>query len=339
MRIAYRTAHPVALDIDLQVKGFTALLGLSGAGKSTLLKAIAGLLPAQGMPFGDLPPERRPIGYLPQGYALFPHLSAWRNVAFGLDLPRPKRRAAACDLLARVGLENLADSAPARLSGGQQQRVALARALAREPALLLLDEPTSALDVATRDTLLSELITLIDQLGIPGLAVTHDPHLAGMADRMAVLSKGRIVQQGSPQALFTAPRNATVALLVGFRNLLPGALLVSGPGYAKVQLDEITLHAASTNESLRDGMKVTVALRAEDVRPVHETQAHVPNSWTTRIAAVRPEGSGLRLTCTSPPGLEALIPHHHPCAARLVSGSEVRLHVPPGRIRLLPASP
>ncbi|HWZ49211.1 MAG TPA: ABC transporter ATP-binding protein, partial [Herbaspirillum sp.] len=207
MRIDYRIDSPVQLNATFEVEGFTVLLGQSGEGKTTLLRAIAGLLPAQGEPFGGLPPQHRAVGYLPQGYALFPHLRAWENVAFAL--PRsPRRREQALELLARVRLVEVADHYPTALSGGQQQRVALARALARKPLLLLLDEPTSALDAATRDEVMAELISEVHDFGLPTLAVSHDPHLAMLADRVAVMSERRIVQQGSPSEVLARPNSA-----------------------------------------------------------------------------------------------------------------------------------
>jgi molybdate/tungstate transport system ATP-binding protein len=218
MRIHYRIEHPIRLEASFEVEGFTVLLGQSGEGKTTLLRAIAGLLPAQGEPFGGLLPQQRAVGYLPQGYALFPHLRAWENVAFAL--PRgPQRRALAQELLARLRLEEVGDHYPSALSGGQQQRVALARALARKPQLLLLDEPSSALDAATRDDVMAELISEMHDLGLPALAVSHDPHLAALADRMAVMSGRRIVQQGSPAEVLSRPGSAAVARLLGYRNL------------------------------------------------------------------------------------------------------------------------
>ncbi|APZ42262.1 ABC transporter ATP-binding protein [Acidihalobacter ferrooxydans] len=336
MHLRYHTERPVALDIDLDVEGFTALLGLSGAGKSTLLKAIAGLLPAHGIPFGELPPERRPIGYLPQGYALFPHLNAWRNVAFGLNLPRAQQRAGACELLARVGLAQHAEALPEHLSGGQQQRVALARALARKPALLLLDEPTSALDAATRDTLLVELIELIDRLGIPALAVTHDPHLAGMADRMAVLAGGRIVQQGPPHEVFAAPGNVDVARLVGYRNLLPGIVREIDGQTAYVDVEGLAL-AVRPDSGIVPGSAVLLAIRAEDITIVHSAVTEPPHAWQTRIATLRREGSGVRITTTGPPALEAMIAHQVAREAQLASNARITLHLAPEAIRILPA--
>lgn len=218
MRIDYRVHYPVRLEVNFEVEGFTILLGQSGEGKTTLLRAIAGLLPAQGEPFGGLLPQHRALGYLPQGYALFPHLRAWENVAFALPRGR-QRRAQALELLARVRLVEAAEHYPAALSGGQQQRVALARALARKPQLLLLDEPSSALDAATRDEVMAELISEMHEFGLPALAVSHDPHLAALADRVAVMSGRRIVQHGTPDEVLSRPGSAAVARLLGHRNL------------------------------------------------------------------------------------------------------------------------
>ena len=223
--------RPVALAARFTVQGFTALLGASGAGKSSLLKALAGLLPAAGAPFAGLPAERRPVGYLPQAAALFPHLSVWRNVAYGLDGAREARRAAALAWLDRLGLADLADRSPQQLSGGQQQRVALLRALARRPALLLLDEPTSALDAANREASLAEVRGQLRALNIPALVATHEPMLAAQADRVAVLHAGRIVQEGPPAPLFAAPADPNAAALLGWRNLFDATVLgADGPG-------------------------------------------------------------------------------------------------------------
>jgi len=164
MRVEYRLPHPISLDIALDIAGFTVLLGLSGAGKTSLLKAIAGLIPGTGTIYSGLPPQQRPVGYMPQDGALFPHLSVWRNVAYAMRGSRRVKYAKARDLLERVGLTELAARDPRTLSGGQRQRVALARALAREPELLLLDEPTNALDAATRQQVLGELRALIGEL-------------------------------------------------------------------------------------------------------------------------------------------------------------------------------
>ena len=224
-----RLARPVALQARFAVRGLTVLLGSSGAGKTSLLKALAGLLAAQGEPFAGLPAHRRPVGYLPQGAALFPHLPVWRNVAFALDGARALRRAAARAWLDRFGLGALAERMPAQLSGGQKQRVALLRALARHPALLLLDEPTASLDAATGEAIVGELIARTREFGLPALVATHDALLAAMADHVAVLHAGRIVQEGAPETVFAAPASPAAAALLGWRNLFAGSIRASDP--------------------------------------------------------------------------------------------------------------
>ena len=217
MRIDYRIEHPVALHAAFDVEGFTVLLGASGEGKSLLLRAVAGLTPASGEPFGGMPPQHRAVGYLPQGYALFPHLNAWQNVAFALR--GAQRRTQALQLLERVHMGEFAERYPATLSGGHPQRVALARALARRPQSQQLDEPTSALDPVTRDDVIAELIGEVHEFGIPALAVSHDPHLAAVADRLVLMHERRIIQIGSPAEVNANPVNGSAARLLGHRNV------------------------------------------------------------------------------------------------------------------------
>jgi molybdate/tungstate transport system ATP-binding protein len=266
MLIDYRIVQPVALSARFEVEGFTVLLGASGEGKSLLLRAIAGLLPAIGEPFGGLPPQQRAVGYLPQGHALFPHLNAWQNVAFALR--GPHRRAQAVEWLARVGLAALAERRPAQLSGGQQQRVALARALARRPQLLLLDEPTSALDPATRDDVLAELIAEVHAAVIPALAVSHDPALAAVADRLVVMHDRRIVQSGTPMDVHARPVNAAVARLLGHRNV-HGGQLVGKPGAQRLHWPDADV-SVPVQTTLPDNTAVDWHIAPESIE-VHET--------------------------------------------------------------------
>jgi molybdate/tungstate transport system ATP-binding protein len=223
MRIDYTIEQPVALQAVFDVEGFTVLLGTSGEGKSLLLRAIAGLAPARGEPFGGMAAQHRAVGYLPQGYALFPHLNAWQNVAFALR--GAQRREQALQLLERVHMAAFAERYPATLSGGQQQRVALARALARRPQLLLLDEPTSALDPVTRDDVIAELIAEVHDVGIPTLAVSHDRHLAAVADRLVLMHDRKIIQIGTPEAVYAHPINGAAARLLGYRNVHRGQVI------------------------------------------------------------------------------------------------------------------
>jgi len=278
MRVHLQIRQPIALDVDFEVRGFTALLGSSGEGKSTVLKALAGLIPSQGEPFAALPPQRRPVGYLPQGYALFPHLCAWENVAYALGGPLKAQRQAATSLLHSVGLAEQVALRPSQLSGGQQQRVALARALARAPQLLLLDEPTSALDASTRDEILAELVTRMHQLSIPALAATHDASLAAMSDWVVLLSGRKVIQQGPPAEVFAHPASVAAAALLGVRNRFCARVLRHTPerGLTQLQWDDAgqSLYAPLLS-SLSLGALVDWAISPDDVRlpPIKPGQA------------------------------------------------------------------
>ncbi|MRX50374.1 ATP-binding cassette domain-containing protein [Paracoccus sp. S-4012] len=221
------------IDMEIRAGEFFAFLGPSGSGKSTLLRAIAGFGPAPrgriligGRDVAGLPPWKRDVGMVFQSYALWPHLSVRRNVAFGLEERRVPRRQigpkveAALDL---VGLLPLADRMPSQLSGGQQQRVALARTVAIEPKVLLLDEPLSNLDAGLRVQTRRELLALQRKLGLTTIFVTHDQEEANTtSDRMAVLDAGVIQQIGTPQALYDRPVNRFVARFLGTANILQG---------------------------------------------------------------------------------------------------------------------
>ena len=265
--VHYRLAAPIALDVGFEVRGFTALLGFSGSGKTSLLKALAGLLPAEGSPWEGLPAQRRPVGYMPQGSALFPHMSVLENVAFAL---RGKQRLPqAQKLLDALGIGHLAARNGARISGGEAQRVALARALARQPELLLLDEPSAALDATTRDAVLAQLIDSIDASGVPALAATHDPAIAMLADWLVLLADGRIIQQGTPRELVNGPETVAAAKLLGYQNFW-----------------------------LEDG--ITCCIRAEDIE-ISATGAEAV------IVGVREQGSDLRLSCVAREPVTVLI--------------------------------
>lgn len=223
------------INMEIRPGEFFAFLGPSGSGKSTLLRAIAGFGPRPqgriligGRDVADLPPWKRNVGMVFQSYALWPHLSVRRNVAFGLEERRMPRREigpkveAALDL---VGLLHLADRMPSQLSGGQQQRVALARTVAVEPQVLLLDEPLSNLDAALRVQMRRELLALQRKLGLTTIFVTHDQEEANTtSDRMAVLDGGVIQQIGTPQELYDTPANGFVAGFLGTANILEGRM-------------------------------------------------------------------------------------------------------------------
>jgi molybdate transport system ATP-binding protein len=241
------------LDVSLAVAPgeCLALAGPSGAGKTSVLRVAAGLLrPDTGRVEAggetwldtergvDVEPERRRCGYVFQEYALFPHLTAWQNVAYPLrGVPRGERRERALALLERFGMAELADARPRTLSGGERQRVALARMLARDPGVLLLDEPLSALDARTRAGAARELAAVLREVDAPALLVTHDfAEAAQLGDRVGVIDAGHVIQEGSPSELAAAPRSAFVADFAG-AVVLTG-IARSGPdGLTHVELD------------------------------------------------------------------------------------------------------
>ncbi|MCX7848635.1 MULTISPECIES: ABC transporter ATP-binding protein [unclassified Thermus] len=222
--------HEVLKGIDLEVYPgeILALLGPSGCGKTTLLRVVAGLespeegrVVLEGREITPLPPERRGIGFVFQDYALFPHLTALGNVAFGLKGKDRWERARKA--LERVGMTLFQDRRPGELSGGQQQRIALARALAPGPKLVLLDEPFSSLDASLRAATREEVRKILKETGTTALLVTHDQEEAlSFADRLGVMRGGRLEQVGTPEAVYLRPRTPFVAQFLGRTNLLPG---------------------------------------------------------------------------------------------------------------------
>jgi sulfate transport system ATP-binding protein len=227
----FRAVHGVSLDIDSGE--LVALLGPSGSGKTTILRMVAGLeyADAGAIYFGDenatdIPVRERGVGFVFQHYALFPHMTVGENIAFGMKVSKIKRSPQAIaarvkELLDLVQLSGLKDRFPGQISGGQRQRVALARALAVDPRVLLLDEPFGALDANVRRDLRRWLRKIHDELGITTLFVTHDQEEAlDLADRVVILNKGKIVQEGTPEAVCRSPADAFVMNFLGDANRL-----------------------------------------------------------------------------------------------------------------------
>ncbi len=233
------------LDVEWTAgEGVAALFGPSGAGKTLTLQCLSGLLePDAGRVVVDdrvlfdaetgvdLPPQRRHIGYVFQGYALFPHLSVADNIGFGLrDRPRAEARGRAADVIARMGLEGFEARRPHELSGGQRQRVALGRALAPDPALLLLDEPLSALDATLRQSLRDDLRRILAEWRTAAVLVTHDfTEAYRLGDRIVVYEAGRVIQSAPRAELLWQPASERVARIVGIRNVLHGTVLKATP--------------------------------------------------------------------------------------------------------------
>jgi spermidine/putrescine transport system ATP-binding protein len=261
------------LTLDVVSGTFTALLGPSGCGKTTTLRMIGGFEdPDEGtILLGDravegLPPHRRDVNTVFQSYALFPHLTIFENVAFGLrrrKIRGQELRSRVDEMLRVVGLEGLGGRKPKQLSGGQQQRVALARALVNSPRVLLLDEPLGALDLKLRKEMQLELKRIQAETGITFVHVTHDQEEAmTMADCIVVMNRGRIEQLGAPADLYERPRTAFVAGFLGVSNLLPGT--VAGPDAVRLDGGAL-LHVAPAALDGHDGA-VSVGIRPEKLR-------------------------------------------------------------------------
>lgn len=309
------------------------LLGPSGCGKTTLLRVAAGLEVLQrgrvriaGALVADdrrcLPPEQRGVGMVFQDYALFPHLSVGENVAFGLRrLSREQRRARALEVLARVGIAELAESYPHTLSGGQQQRVALARALAPRPPVMLLDEPFAGLDRRLREQVRDDTVRVLRESGAAVLMVTHDPEEAmALGDRVAIMRAGRLEQVGSPRALYFAPVSRFVATFLGEANFLPGEV---EPGGVRTELG--LLPAAG----LPPGQPVEVVIRPEEVRLTPDETA------TASIVAQQFLGPYTVQRVQLPSGL--VLRAHQPSRAALPVGCRVRVGITTPEVAVIAA--
>jgi iron(III) transport system ATP-binding protein len=264
------------LDLEIEPGELFFLLGPSGCGKTTLLRCLAGFyIPEEGsIFFGDedvtqLAPHKRNTGMMFQSYALWPHMSVEENVAFGLEerkLPRAEIRAKVGEALESVHMGAYAGRRPNELSGGQQQRVALARALVIRPRCLLLDEPLSNLDARLRLEMRSEIRRVCKEFRLTTVYVTHDQKEAlSVSDRMAVLDGGRILQVGSPQEVYRRPSCRTVADFIGETNFIPGRLLSSSGGRARVSTGIGELEGVLGDPSAQPaaGLAVTVSVRPE----------------------------------------------------------------------------
>ena len=264
-------------SFDIREGEFFSLLGPSGCGKTTTLRMIAGFeRPDEGQIFlrgedvTDVPPERRQVNMVFQHYALFPHMSVYDNVAYGLKLkkvPRPEQRERVAEMLRVVRLEGLERRRPQQLSGGQQQRVALARSLVNRPAALLLDEPLGALDVKLRKQMQLELKRIQNDLGTTFVYVTHDQEEAlAMSDRIGVMNDGVVEQIASPVEIYERPRTAFVADFIGSLNALDFRVDELSNGVAIMRLGETQRIVAPASPATRPGAQLRLAVRPEGVR-------------------------------------------------------------------------
>ena len=278
-------ATPAVEGVSLRVEAgeFFALLGPSGCGKTTLLRLIAGfetpdagLILIDGVEMNAVPPYARPVNMMFQSYALFPHLDVAGNVAFGLKqegMERRRREARVADMLALVQMTEYARRRPHELSGGQKQRVALARALAKMPKLLLLDEPLAALDRKLREETRVELTGIQERVGTTFLVVTHDQEEAlGMASRIAVMDRGRLVQTGTPAEIYERPNSRFVADFVGTANLFEGEV-VAGFNTVSLAIPGIDAPVPLAGNTKLAGSRLALAVRPEKLAVTRERPA------------------------------------------------------------------
>jgi putrescine transport system ATP-binding protein len=299
-RVTKRFGDAVAIDdlsLDIFSGEFFALLGPSGCGKSTLLRLLAGFeTPSAGRVMLDgeaidaVAPHRRPVNMMFQSYALFPHLTVEGNVAFGLKQERRSRAdiaARVAEMLALVKMEPFARRKPHELSGGQRQRVALARSLVKRPRVLLLDEPLAALDKQLRAQTQFELMDLQARLGTTFVIVTHDQEEAmTVADRIAVMQHGRIVQVGTPADIYELPNSRYVARFVGDVNLIEGRLAASEPSGSLIDSAAGVRLAVAPRVDGAAGATVWVALRPEKVRIAVEQPSAAENRIAGRVSEI-----------------------------------------------------
>lgn len=296
---------------------FFTLLGPSGCGKTTVLRMIAGLedtdtgvLQLEEQNLGEIPAEKRPVNTVFQSYALFPHMSVYENVAFGLRMSgvaKSEIKPRVMEALEMVRLGDFVERKPAQLSGGQQQRVAIARAVVNRPKLLLLDESLSALDYKLRQQMQIELKRLQRKLGITFVYVTHDQEEAlSMSDRVVVMNKGKVQQLGTPREIYEQPANLFVAKFIGEINQLEG-VIVAVDAYDEYEVNVEGLKWRLHSEhAFKVGEKVNVLLRPEDVRVEYIDDPHPDQYLVGTVVERNYKGKTLDSIIRLPSGIEMI---------------------------------
>ncbi len=333
------------IDLDVASGEFFSLLGPSGCGKTTTLRMLAGFeqptdgqILIDGTDVAQTPPHKRPVNTVFQSYALFPHMDVWKNVEYGLrwdkDVPKGDRKGKVDAALELVEMTEYAKRRPNQLSGGQQQRIALARALVLEPSVLLLDEPLGALDAKLRHSLRAQLTALQRRVGITFVFVTHDQEEAlEMSDRLAVMSKGRIMQLGTPRDIYQYPQSEFVADFLGVANLLDIEVSEGAGGTAPIRLGDFTLDAQVPAGHLSGPGRAVI--RPESVH-LEETDLTGDNRLPGMVERVVYLGSTSQVYVRLPDGssVQSLVTnavHDEPWS----SGDACRIRMPSDALRVL----
>jgi len=336
-------AKTVLRDFALEIRGkqFITFLGPSGCGKSTALNIIAGLIPAtegevwiDGERIDHLPPEKRGFGMVFQNYALFPHMTVFANIAFGLQLQRrpaaeiTERVQQMLELVQLLGYEG---RYPGQLSGGQQQRIAIARALVLCPRLMLLDEPLSNLDAKLRIEMRAEIKRLHTNLDLTSIYVTHDQVEAlSLSDWVVVMREGLLIQAGTPQEIHDQPVNVFVADFMGFRNFFPTQVVAVGPDRDVEAAGNGMKIRGKTRHTVTPGASVVAAIRPNDV--VVGGDAASPNAFRAKVDIVEYLGREDEAIVTLEAGGRLWVQ----TAVRLTPGENVTMILPPERVIFLP---
>jgi spermidine/putrescine transport system ATP-binding protein len=325
---------------------FFSLLGPSGCGKTTSLRMIGGFeLPTEGnirihgKEMAQVPAFRRPVNTVFQQYALFPHMNVEQNVGFGLEMKgvatkeRSRRVSEALGLVRMMGMEM---RRPKQLSGGQQQRVALARALVNKPEVLLLDEPLGALDLKLRKEMQLELKTLQREVGITFIYVTHDQEEAlTMSDRIAVMSKGVVLQLGIPEEIYERPANRFVADFIGETNFIEGVVGGQSNGVVSIQVDGSGILQVESSRSFGPGQQVSITVRPEKLRL--NANQDGSNNLAGRAEEVIYIGTDTHYSVRFPGGQKVRVREQNSSARAVLahSGDEVTVSFDPGAARVL----
>ena len=303
------------LTLDIHASEFFALLGPSGCGKTTLLRMLAGFgqpdegrILLDGEDISNMPPYERPVNMMFQSYALFPHLTVSGNIAFGLKqegMARADIRRRVEELLSLVRLDEHGKRYPHQLSGGQRQRVALARSLAKRPKVLLLDEPMAALDKKLREDTQFELTRLQEQLGTTFIIVTHDQEEAmTVADRIAVMNRGRLMQVAPPSEIYERPNSCWVADFIGDVNLLEGLVQAADASAVVITDGSGQRFRFSPSDGVSSGMKVSIAIRPEKLSIAASQPGAQENCLSGTVSDIAYRGNALLYRVRASSGAE-----------------------------------